>query len=128
MTDPKPMTYAESATALRDSSQRIRAVEETYKRAIEDASVAEALYRRTLGEKFGEYREKGMAVEAAMTQARADCWNLSRERDLANGTVRYELERLEDRRGDRASLHKLVEWSAAVVVLEGRSPNGDGTE
>jgi hypothetical protein len=39
--------------------------------------------------------------------------------------MRYELERLEDRRGNRASLHRLVEWSGALAVMNGTKRHGD---
>jgi hypothetical protein len=111
-----PMTYQRAEERMYALGQRIRAKETDYENAANDYADAEALYRKQLGERFGKYRGDGMAVEAAMTQARADCWNLSRERDRALAKSRKRLEELEDRRGDRVSLHRLVEWSTALEL------------
>lgn len=121
----EPLTYDAAATAMRDAGQRIRAVEDAHKIAVSDAADAEALYRKTLGDKFEEHRSGGKGVEESLTLARRDTWNLVREREKAAGMVRYQLERLDDRRGERASVHKLVEWSGALAVLSGKKRAGD---
>lgn len=121
----EPMTYEQTATLLRESGQRIRAVEEDYKHATEDAADAEALYRKSLGDAFERYRKDGKGVEESMTLARRDTFQLAKERDRAAGKARYQLERLEDRRGERASAHRLAEWSGAVAVLNGKRRAGD---
>jgi chromosome segregation ATPase len=125
----RPMTYGDAEHRLTEMAKRIRNVEKGYAQAVEDAATAEALYRRKLGERFRELRAEGLAVEAAMTQARGELFNLSRERDIASGRVRGKLDELEDRRGERASLHKLVDWSGGIDVIErrgnGRTPYAD---
>jgi chromosome segregation ATPase len=123
----EPMTYAEAERRMQGMAQRIRDAERDYERAVEDAANAEAVYRKSLGERFGALRSQGNAVEASMTQARGELFNLSRERDIAVGRVRKTLEVLEDRRGDRASLHKLVDWSGGVDVIERRNPRANGS-
>jgi chromosome segregation ATPase len=123
----QPMDYAEAERRMQDMAQRIRSAERDYDRAIEEAADAEAIYRKSLAERFRALREGGAAVEAAMTQARGECFNLSRERDIAVGRVRKTLEALEDRRGDRASLHKLVDWSGGIDVIERRNPRVNGS-
>jgi chromosome segregation ATPase len=128
-TDPvvvSPMTYAEAERRMQGMAQRMRDAERAYETASEDAANAEAIYRKSLGERFAALRESGAAVEAAMTQARGELFNLSRERDIAVGRVRKTLEALEDRRGDRASLHKLVDWSGGIDVIERRNPSSNG--
>lgn len=121
----EPLTYDEAATTMREAGQRIRAVEVAHKTAISDAADAEALYRKSLGDKFEGYRNDGKGVEESLTLARRDTWNLVREREKAAGMVRYQLERLDDRRGERASAHRLVEWSGAMAVLNGKKRAGD---
>jgi hypothetical protein len=69
-----PMTYQRAEERMYALGQRIRAKETDYENAANDYADAEALYRKSLGEKFAQHRGDGMAVEAAMTQARADCW------------------------------------------------------
>jgi chromosome segregation ATPase len=123
----QPMSYGEAERRMGAMAQRIRDAERDYDRAVEEAADAEAIYRKSLAERFRAQREGGAAVEAAMTQARGECFNLSRERDLAVGRVRKALEALENRRGDRASLHKLVDWSGGVDVIERRNPQANGS-
>ena len=124
-----PMTYAQAEFRLTEMAKRIRNAENDYGTASEDAANAEGIYRRKLGDRFRELRAEGLAVEAAMTQARGELYNLSRERDTAAGRVRKALEVLEDRRGERSSLHKLVDWSGGIDVIErrsnGRAPYAD---
>jgi hypothetical protein len=121
----EPLTYEQSATALREVGQILVSVEKAYKLAVENAAIAEALYRKSLGDKFESYRKEGKGVEESNLLARRDVYNLSLERDKASGMMRYELERLEDRRGNRASLHRLVEWSGALAVMNGTKRHGD---
>jgi hypothetical protein len=120
-----PLNYDAAATSMREAGQRIRSVEEAHKLAIADAADAEALYRKTIGDTFETYRTGGKGVEESLILARRDTWNLLREREKATGMVRYQLERLEDRRGERASIHRLVEWSGAMAVLNGKKRAGD---
>jgi hypothetical protein len=122
------MTYDQASSAMREQGQVIRAVEEAYKLKTEEAADAEALYRKAFGDKFAAYRADGKGVEESTTLARRDVWNLERERTQAAGRARYELERLENRRGERASLHRLVEWSGALAVLNGKSRRGDSLD
>lgn len=125
-TQYEPMTYGESERRMQGMAQRIRDAERAYETASEDAANAEAIYRKSLGERFRALREDGVAVEAAKIQAHGELFNLSRERDIAVGRVRKALEVLEDRRGDRVSLHKLVDWSGGVDVIERRNAAGNG--
>jgi chromosome segregation ATPase len=118
----EPMSYRESESRMQSMARRIRIAEKALAKANEDAATSEALYRKSLGERFKQLRAEGAAVEAAMTQARGELWNLSRERDIAAGRVRLRLEQLDNRRGERASLHKLVDWSGGIDVIE-RRPN-----
>lgn len=122
----EPMTYGECERRMQDMAQRIRNAEKALDTANEDAANAEAVYRKSLGERFGTLRAEGVAVEAAKIQAHGELFKLSRERDIAAGRVRKALEVLEDRRGERVSLHKLVDWSGGVDVIERRNAAGNG--
>jgi chromosome segregation ATPase len=123
----EPMSYADAERRMGAMAQRIRDAEADLAIASEDAASAEAVYRKSLGERFVALRSEGAAVEAAMTQARGELFNLSRERDIAAGRARKALEVLENRRGERASLHKLVDWSGGVDVIERRNPRANGS-
>lgn len=121
----EPFTFDQAANLLREYADRIRKLETEYKTAVEDSANAEALYRKTFGERFEHHRGEGLAVEAATVAARKDTWNLERERVKAAGAVRLALEKLEDRRGERGSLNRLVEWSGALAVLSGKKRASD---
>jgi hypothetical protein len=122
----EPMSYADAERRMGAMAQSIRAAEKALETASEDAANAEAFYRKSLGEKFGALRSEGVAVEAAKIQAHGELFQLSKERDIAAGRARKALEVLEDRRGERASLHKLVDWSGGVDVIERRNAAGNG--
>lgn len=117
----EPMTYRQAEERMQAKAKQIREVEAAYRRAYEDAANAEGIYRKALGERVKALRNEGQSQESANTIARGELFNLCVERDKAAGKVRYELERLDDRRGERASLHKLVEWSGGVDIMERRS-------
>jgi hypothetical protein len=57
-----------------------------------------------------------------MAKARADCAVLSRERDETAGKVRTVLEQLENRRGEREGVYRLVAWSHSVAIRDGQGP------
>ena len=119
----EPMTYAQAEERMLGMAKRIRDAEAEYLTAVEDAANAEGLYRRKLGERIKELRNEGQAQDAANTIARGELFNLSIERDKAVGAVRGKLEAIENRRGERASLHKLVDWSGGIDVMERRNAN-----
>jgi hypothetical protein len=113
-----PMSYAQAEVRMTEMAKRIRAIEVEYGQAMDEAADAEALYRKSLADKYRSYRDAGKTVDESNTLARGDCWNLSRERDRAMGAARRRVEELEDRRGERVSLHRLVEWSTAIALMD----------
>ena len=124
---PEPMTYSNAEERLTAQAVRIRDAEKAYEEAVKSAADAEATYRRAVASKLDEHREAGLSVEHANAKARADCYVLSRERDFASGMVRKALEVLEDRRGERESLHRLVAWSHSIDIRDrnGALPDGN---
>jgi outer membrane protein TolC len=118
MPDSAPMTYGQAEHRLTEMAKRIRAAEGELDRAYDDAADAESVYRRALADALDRFREEGLAVEHAQMRARAECFVLSGDRDKANGRVRRCLEVLEDRRGERESLHRLVAWSHSLAIRD----------
>lgn len=112
------LTFDEARRALRAMTQAIRDAEAEYKHATETAADAEAIYRAQLGQAFRAAREAGEPVGAADTIAREQTAPHVRDRDATAGYVKVCHEVLEDRRDDRRSLWRLIEWSAR---REGRS-------
>jgi hypothetical protein len=117
----EPMSYAEADHRLTEMAKRIRAEEKTLRQATAEAADAESVYRRALAERLDYWREQGLAVEHAQTKAKADCFQLSNARDRAEGAVRTLLQVLEDRRGERESLHRLVAWSHSLAIRDDRT-------
>lgn len=110
----EPMSYPEALAALDDLTAEVRELERDHHQAGENAAATEANYRRELAASYVAYRALGKAQAEADTMARGDCAKFSDERDRDRYAVTHVAELLENRRGERASLHKLVDWSAAI--------------
>jgi hypothetical protein len=109
----QPLSYSDAQTALRNVTANVREAERCYEQAVEQAAEAEATYRRVLAKTMRQLRAEGMPIGLAETCAKGDVADFSRDRDRAAGDLRLALETIENRRGERASLHRLIEWSAA---------------
>lgn len=109
-----PLSMDEAREAMIAAGRNLRNAEERHRHALERAADAEAAYRAGVAQAYTTLRADGKGAGEADTLAKGQCAPLSRERDIAQGLVRACLEELENRRGDRASLHRLVEWSAKV--------------
>jgi chromosome segregation ATPase len=110
------LSYDQAVTALRSITDQIRRLEDELATAIEERANAEGAYRHTYAAKLRGHREAGTTVAEAEAYARADVAVLSRDRDRAEYRIRELLERLEDRRGERHSLHRLVDWSRGAPI------------
>jgi hypothetical protein len=115
--NPVPLDYDDAQRRLHTVAQQIRDAEQRHRDAIEKAADAESAYRKGLAQSFVRHRADGKGAGEAELLAKGDVADLTRARDINSGMVRACLEELEDRRGDRASLHRLVEWSAKVNAL-----------
>lgn len=118
----EPMSYSQAAENLEGAKRVVRAAEAALDEAINTSADAEATYRRAIAGKIDEHREAGLSVEHAVAKARADVFVLSRERDVARDRIRKALETIENRRGERESLLRLVAWSHSIDI---RARNGD---
>jgi hypothetical protein len=116
-----PMKYADASDRLTRVTKMLRELEREHANAIVAAAESEAVYRHEVGTAIAKYRDQGLAVDDANARARADCFVLSKERDSAAGKVRTVLEKLENRRGERESLNRLVAWSHSLDIRDGGS-------
>lgn len=91
----------------------IRALEVQYKQAGDNATAAEADYRRQLGAAYARKRDEGKAQDEANVLARAEVVAASEERDRTAHRVKHLAEVLENRRGERASLNRLIDLLVA---------------
>jgi hypothetical protein len=112
-----PLDYEEGRSAMKAAGENVRAAERELSDQIDRKAEAEREYRRALARKLIALRADGMAATLAKDLARGDEEVLaySHARDIAADMVKFRHEVLEDRRGDRASLHKLVDYSMKVT-------------
>ena len=116
----EPLDYEDARQALKAAAQRIRDAEELLEQRFESKALAERDYRRKLSERLVHHRSEGKGAGESEVLAKGDVADLSHARDLADGMVRVAHEILEDRRGDRASLHKICEWSQRLDAFAQR--------
>lgn len=112
MTLREPLSMLDAREALQLLSKQRRAAEGELAEQITRSAQAEADYRRGLAEQF--VRVEGTAAERE-AKARAAVAGLSYQRDLQAGLVKACQERLHGLDGERASLHRLVEMSIALI-------------
>lgn len=120
------MTFDEAREGLRRATLAVRDAEGEYKEAVDDAANSEAVYRAKLAEAMKGHRAAGMAVSEAEVASRADVIVYSRERDVMAGRVKLAAEVIENRRDDRRSLWRLVEWSSRKASAPENVPTNGG--
>lgn len=113
------LSYAQAVEAARNLTGTIRRLEGELRGAMGAHADAEGAFHAQYAHKLREHREAGATVEEAKAYARAACAVLDRDRIAAEHRIRETLEKLEDRRGERHSLHRLMDWS------RGAPPGGD---
>jgi len=111
MSDNGTLSYEKAVDAARSITAQIRRLEDEIAVAMTEHAEAEAGYRAQYAHKLREHREAGATVAESEAFAHAACAVLNRDRIKAEHRVRELLERLEDRRGERHSLHRLIDWS-----------------
>ncbi len=109
--------------AMQLLSRQRRAAEQEHRNQIERAAEAERSYRKGLARAFVE--TEGTAAERE-AKARAQVADLSYQRDLQAGLVKACMERLQGLDGERASLHRLVEYSVRLVAVTEAEPAWSG--
>jgi hypothetical protein len=109
--NPEPFDFNQARAGLSRIAQQLRDSEDFHRTQVERLADAEAAYRKGLAQAYVRHRADGKGAGEADVLSKGDCADLSRERDIAAGMVRAALEALENRRGDRASLHRLADWS-----------------
>jgi hypothetical protein len=111
MSDNGMLSYEKAVEAARSITGQIRRLEDEITQAMSEHADAEAGFRAQYALKLREHRETGATVAESEAFAHAACAVLNRDRIKAEHRVRDLLERLEDRRGERHSLHRLMDWA-----------------
>lgn len=112
-----PFDFHAAHRAMQDITRRIQAAHAQYEQAVERKARAESDYRRLLAGRVVEHRAAGKGAGEAELLARGDCHQAGYDRDLAAGMERAAWAVLEDLRGQRASVHRLAEWSRTISPL-----------
>ena len=94
---------------VRALNRVIRGLEEQLATAGDEHADAEGAYRAQYAFKLRQHRQDNATVAEAEAYARAEVAVLDSARILADHRVRRLLETLEDRRGERASLNRLID-------------------
>ena len=111
-----PLEIDDARRAGHRMSQLRQQAEKDYTAALIDKAETEATYRKALSEAFVRLRDAGVAGGAAEIQAKGDVVQSSKERDIAEGMAKAAEQRLKSLAEDRATLHRLVEWSMRVQL------------
>lgn len=117
----QPLDHTEARTALRECAENRHQAREWLQRATDDRALKEKAYRQAravawLSAPEGTAKMREDWVNDRTAQARY-------ERDVAVGVIKAAEERLEEIDAERASLHRLVDWSMKIAPLgEQREP------
>ena len=120
----EPLDMDEARTALKAIARARRQAREWFQQATLNAAEKERAYRKARAREWPQVAGTAEEKKDAVNDRTAD---LRYERDVAVGVVKAALERLEEVDAERASLHKLVEWSMKVAPL-GIAPAAEYTE
>lgn len=120
----EPYDYAQAKRAVMAATRERRDAERELRDAVERKGRAEAEYRKALAQGILRAKgEHGATVAEAVAKGTDKVADAKAEATIADGLVRAALERLRLCSEDRASLHRLIEWSrqADPDDWEGRS-------
>lgn len=112
----QPLDYDDAREALKECASARRQAREWKQRAMHEAAVTEHNYRKARAEAWAccssdkIAKEKEDWVNAETVEAR-------QARDLALSLVKAADERLAEVDADRASVHRLVDWSMKVAPV-----------
>lgn len=111
-----PYDYREAKIAVLNASRERRAAESEYRIAIERKASTERVYRKALATEMLAFKEQHGATMAEALAKGTEHVGAAREAaTIAEGRVYACLERLRLCSEDRASLHRLIEWSRELA-------------
>jgi hypothetical protein len=111
----QPLDYADARRRVHQLSQARRDTERKLGEAIKDAAEKEGVYRSTLATEIVKAKtEHGATVGVEVAKGSKSVVDARIDRDIASGVVDGYKERLRLHDQDRASLHRLIEWSMRV--------------
>lgn len=116
----QPLDVADARQALRDCANNRRQAREWFQRASEDAADKEREYRKARARAW--LTVVGDTAKQKEDNVRDMTADLCYERDVALGVVKAAQERLEEVDAERASVHRLVDWSIKIAAIQQPEP------
>lgn len=115
----------EARHAVRIIAERRRAAREALSKAEDALAEKQRLYRRAKAEAYIR-RAEVKPADAQKVAVEADVADVEYDRDIARGLVKVQEELLRQIDGERASLHRLIDWSAKLdpYATEGQRDSG----
>lgn len=119
--NPEPLTYMEARTSLHRIAQQLRDGEEELEAAAQLKADAQAEFHKIRAKSFLRRKAEGYTDTGAVSLRNGDAADAEAALMRAEGRYKLAFERLENRRGDRASMHKLADWAREL------NPTGEQT-
>ena len=115
----QPLDYAQAKEGARKIAERRRGATGKLETAIKEAAAAEAEYRKSLSRRIVELRDAGVAATACEAQAKGEdgIAFLLAERDVKAGMIAVQQSHISEIEGERASFHRLMEWSMKLNAM-----------
>jgi hypothetical protein len=107
-----PLDYQDFRSGAQDIAKRRREAVDAYEAQAEVAAQAESTYQRIKATQFVTIREGSTATEAENTvKGKTNVRVAQIERDVESEKLKVCMERIKGIDAERASLHKLADWS-----------------
>lgn len=103
------VSYQQAQEGLHDIAQRRRAARTELAAAHQALADTEAAYRRARAQAYGSVQGPTAQAREAIVDAQTS--GERRARDIAKGRIDVARAALDEIDGERASLHRLIEWS-----------------
>jgi hypothetical protein len=117
------LSYQQAQRAMNKVAQQIRDAEARHRQQIEKAGEALADHKKALHSAALRFRGEGKGATESEFLAKTSVGDYEARAFVEAQMVKAVADELENRRGDRASLHRLVEWSLKVnPTAEQREP------
>ena len=114
-----PLDYAQAQAGGRKIAEARRARTDDLKQAIVSATDSDIAYQKALSRRMIELRDAGVAATVCKDQARGEdaIAELARTRAIGQGMVMVQQSRIQEVEGERATFHRLVEWSMKLNAM-----------
>lgn len=114
-----PLDYAQAQEGGRKIAQARRARTDDLREAIIKAAESEIAYQKALSRRMIELRDAGVAATVCKDQAKGEdaIADLGRARAIDAGMVLVQQSRIQEVEGERATFHRLVEWSMKLNTI-----------